>query len=221
MRAGVSHTQVTDTTGLPDTGVTYAELSGLVECGLEDLTSTNSGEDADGDLRGGMSGLGFTESLESHLSDYFFNSGDMKRPPLVHGCGVADESNAIDFREAALLGRLSNNEGVYFNTHEPFCFITVGVQGAGKSHTLACVLESCLIPFPEAGIIRLDVPMTGLVLHYDQSINSVCEATGLLSPTKIIQRLLGPSATHRCVPKVGIRVHALLCVCMTVIRMYV
>jgi hypothetical protein len=205
MRAGVSHTQVTDTTGLPDTGVTYAELSGLgLDSGFDDLTSTNSGEDGEGDLAGHMSGLRFSDSLESYLSDYFFNCGDMKRPPLVHGCGVADESNAMDFREAALLGRLSNNDGVYFNTHEPFCFVTVGVQGAGKSHTLACVLESCLIPFPEAGIIRLEVPMTGLVLHYDQSINSVCEATGLLSPTKIIQRLLGPSATQRCVPKVRV-----------------
>jgi hypothetical protein len=192
---------VTDITGLPDTGVTYAELSGLVDAGFEEFTYTQSNDDGEFE-QSGLTSLGFGDALESCLSDYFFNTGEMKRPPLVHGCGVADEISALDFREAALLGRLKNGEGVYLNTHEPFCFVTVGVQGAGKSHTLACVLESCLLPFPEASVIRLDVPMTALVLHYDQSINSVCEATGLLSPTRMLQKILGPAAMQRCVPKV-------------------
>ena len=64
---------------------------------------------------------------------------------------------------------------VYLNTHEPFCLVTVGVQGAGKSHTLATILEGCLIPFPENNINRLNKPMTTLVLHYDESSTSRCE----------------------------------------------
>jgi hypothetical protein len=78
-------------------------------------------------------------------------------------------------------------EGVYLNTHEPFCFVTVGVQGAGKSHTTSCVLESCLVPLDTCNIVKLSSPMTSLVLHYDHSSKSVCEAAGLLSPNPSFQ----------------------------------
>ena len=72
---------------------------------------------------------------------------------------------------------------VYLNTHEPFCFVTVGVQGGGKSHTLGCVLEACLVPVPEEGIAELSAPMSALVLHFDPSPTSVCEVTGLIRPS--------------------------------------
>jgi len=78
-------------------------------------------------------------------------------------------------------------EGVYLNTHEPFCFVTVGVQGAGKSHTTSCVLESCLVPFETCNIVKLSSPMTSLVLQYDHNPKSVCEAAGLLSPNPSFQ----------------------------------
>ena len=97
-------------------------------------------------------------------------------------------------------------EEVYLNTHEPFCLAAVGVQGGGKSHTMACVLEACLVPFPEAGIVRLRQPMSTLVLHFDQNVTSVCEATGLISPLPPLSRILsggagGPSAGPRCLPR--------------------
>jgi len=89
----------------------------------------------------------------------------------------------------------------YLNTHEPFCLVAVGVQGAGKSHTLACALEACLVPFPSENVVRLEAPMTALVLHYDTAVTSVCEATGLLSPAPALARLLGPAAaSSACVP---------------------
>ncbi|KAJ1485872.1 hypothetical protein T484DRAFT_1791820, partial [Baffinella frigidus] len=67
----------------------------------------------------------------------------------------------------------------FLNTNEPFCFAAVGVQGAGKSHTLACVLEGA-----------------ALVLHYDQSPVAVCEAMGLLHPAPMIARILGTPVSH-------------------------
>ena len=103
---------------------------------------------------------------------------------------LGDQSAASSFKEMSLLGHLtandavSNGEPVFLNTNEPFCLTTIGVQGAGKSHTLACVLESCLMSCKvDAEVIRLQKPMTALVLHYDQSTTSVCEAAGLLSPS--------------------------------------
>lgn len=80
---------------------------------------------------------------------------------------------------------LSEVEEVYLNTHIPFCLAAIGVQGAGKSHTLGCILESCLLSdstLQDSNVIRLHKPMTAMVLHYDQSTTSVCEAAGLLSP---------------------------------------
>lgn len=124
---------------------------------------------------------------------------------LERGFSIADRASSKRFAEAAYFGRISECEVVeedgaavdlgeneiYLNTHEPFCLAAVGVQGAGKSHTMAVVLESCLIPCPyptDQELIRLQRPMTALVLHYDQNVTSVCEATGLISALPALQQ---------------------------------
>ena len=71
---------------------------------------------------------------------------------------------------------------------DPFCLITVGVQGSGKSHTTACILESCLLPFPP--VVNVEQAMAVLVCHYDQSDVNCCEATGLSNPSAKIASLL-------------------------------
>lgn len=81
---------------------------------------------------------------------------------------------------------------LFLNTHEPFCLVTVGVQGGGKSHTLATVLEGCLIPC--SPVVKLRSAMTAMVLHYDQNPNSVCEATGIISPAASVAKLFGQGA---------------------------
>ena len=104
------------------------------------------------------------------------------------GYMLADHLNAPNFHECALVGQLiamskldnenqvqEQDQKVYLNTHEPFCLVTVGVQGSGKSHTLATVLEGCLIQFPVKSVCRLEKPMTTLVLHYDENETSRCE----------------------------------------------
>jgi hypothetical protein len=70
---------------------------------------------------------------------------------------------------------------LFLNVTDPFCLITVGVQGAGKSHTTNCVLEACLLPY--AHVTQVRQPMTALVCHYDQSDINCCEATGLARPS--------------------------------------
>jgi hypothetical protein len=151
--------------------------------------------------------------LEQHISssddlaNYFFaDNSSSKSDALAAGIGMADFSHSRSFSEAALLGRFLDgpnsdvltDRAAFLNTHEPFCFATVGVQGAGKSHTLACVIEACLIPFPDLDVVRLQAPMSAVVFHYDQSVNSVCEATGLIEPSLFVQRLLGASPVPRC-----------------------
>jgi hypothetical protein len=143
-------------------------------------------------------------STDDMVSDFFFGNSEKSKSLAKQGFTLASRQLASEsFAEAAFLGRLvpsrEKKSGtpvapvinpvdseIYLNTHEPFCIATVGVQGSGKSHTLAVILESCLIPFAAPKnheIIRLSSPMTALVLHYDQNVTSLCEATGLICPS--------------------------------------
>jgi hypothetical protein len=69
---------------------------------------------------------------------------------------------------------------VYLATHAPFCLVAVGVQGAGKSHTLSCVIENCLLDMPKD--IQGDSGMAALVFHFDQAPENMCEAVTLSKP---------------------------------------
>ena len=92
---------------------------------------------------------------------------------------------ACGSRDAGVLGTVFAPTGertvAALNTAEPFCLIAVGVQGAGKSHTLGVVLEDCLLD--EKPVVNLSAPITSLVFHFDKNNKNVCEAVGL---TKLV-----------------------------------
>ncbi|RAK89292.1 hypothetical protein BO79DRAFT_146640 [Aspergillus costaricaensis CBS 115574] len=71
---------------------------------------------------------------------------------------------------------------LFFNVSHPSSVFICGSQGSGKSHTLSCLLENCLIQ-SKAG--KLPNPLTGLVFHYDTFFSDVtgspCEAAFLSS----------------------------------------
>lgn len=72
---------------------------------------------------------------------------------------------------------------VLLNTKAPWSAFLCGSQGSGKSHTLSCMLENCLLNDPSIG--KNPVLLAGLVLHYDGSRGSgVCEAAYLCSKVK-------------------------------------
>ena len=103
------------------------------------------------------------------------------------GISLADCTNKSILKESALLG-LSNTEEIFLNLYEPFCIATFGLQGSGKSHSLSVIVENCLLSTSncvhneDKVIIDLKTSMCCLVLHYDQSAQSVCEVTGLTKP---------------------------------------
>jgi hypothetical protein len=75
------------------------------------------------------------------------------------------------------------HEPVLLNTNAPWSAFLCGSQGSGKSHTLSCMLENCLLDDPQIG--KNPHPLAGLVLHYDGSRGSgVCEAAYLCSKVK-------------------------------------
>jgi hypothetical protein len=89
----------------------------------------------------------------------------------------------------------SVSDTVYLNTEAPFCAICIGVQGAGKSHTMNVVLENCLLStvedynYPTRPVIRTHQSMAGLVLHFDQSQANMCETVGLVEPTPKLRNI--------------------------------
>ncbi|KAJ5471931.1 hypothetical protein N7539_008500 [Penicillium diatomitis] len=80
---------------------------------------------------------------------------------------------------------------LFFNVSSPSSVFICGSQGSGKSHTLSCLLEGCLIP-SKAG--RLLSPLTAVVFHYDAFIcdggGSPCEAAFLSSHPNLKVRVL-------------------------------
>ncbi|KAJ3160021.1 hypothetical protein HDU86_001286 [Geranomyces michiganensis] len=83
------------------------------------------------------------------------------------------------------MGNIVNADGergkglseVYINTHDPFCLVTLGVQGSDKSHTIASVIESCMLHHPR--FINAEPPVKTMVFHFDQDASNYCEAVTL------------------------------------------
>lgn len=77
----------------------------------------------------------------------------------------------------------SGHRPLLLNTNAPWSAFLCGSQGSGKSHTLSCMLENCLLDDPKIG--KNPHRLAGLVLHYDGSRGSgVCEAAYLCSKVK-------------------------------------
>ncbi|KAF8651072.1 hypothetical protein AX16_004934 [Volvariella volvacea WC 439] len=70
---------------------------------------------------------------------------------------------------------------LYINTNAPFSAVICGLQGSGKSHSTAVLLESCLIKDDRLG--SLPKPLSAVVFHFDTAAggNRVrpCEAAYL------------------------------------------
>ena len=71
---------------------------------------------------------------------------------------------------------------IFLNVNPPWSAFICGSQGSGKSHTLSCMLENCLL---ESKLGKLPNPLAALVFHYDRftscTSNQACEAAYLCS----------------------------------------
>jgi hypothetical protein len=128
-------------------------------------------------------------------------------PVLDHIETLDKEGTQASFSQYGLLGGKSEDlrDGTYMGeghakTRDPRIFHNIaapsstficGSQGSGKSHTLSCLLENCLIP---SKANKLPNPLTSLIFHYDSFISdeggSPCEAAYLASHSKVKVRVL-------------------------------
>ena len=95
---------------------------------------------------------------------------------------------------------------IFQNVATPMSAFICGSQGSGKSHTLSCMLENCLVN-STAGV--LPRPLTGIVFHYDNFVSdtggSPCEAAFLSSNAGIKVRVLCPPTN---ITQMKVRIHA-------------
>jgi hypothetical protein len=88
---------------------------------------------------------------------------------IQHAPLLSATSFTVENRDAVpqygLLGS-HEKELLFLNTNVPFSAFICGVQGSGKSHTTACILENALIPSKQLG--RLESPLSALVFSYGQ-----------------------------------------------------
>ncbi|KAK8008747.1 hypothetical protein PG991_011298 [Apiospora marii] len=120
-------------------------------------------------------------------------------PVLEHARSLRQSSKSTPFPQYALLA--GNNEKgygpgfadsrIFYNVASPSSIFICGQQGSGKSHTLSCLLEGCLMP---SKLGRLPHPLTGIVFHYDTFVSDAsatpCEAAYLASSADIKVRVL-------------------------------
>lgn len=84
---------------------------------------------------------------------------------------------------------------LFLNVNTPWSTFICGSQGSGKSHTLSCMLENCILP--SSGLGKVPRPLAAMVFHYDKfnSYNSgqICEAAFLCSLGIQVTVLVSPS----------------------------
>jgi hypothetical protein len=92
---------------------------------------------------------------------------DIEHAPLLSAPMVAQHAKDL-VPQFGFIGNHMDQAGrdirLFQNTNVPFSAFICGVQGSGKSHTTACMLENALIPSKHLG--RLEAPACALVFGY-------------------------------------------------------
>ncbi|KAL7268095.1 hypothetical protein RUND412_009296 [Rhizina undulata] len=118
--------------------------------------------------------------------------GHVNSAPIFPQYGLfAASLGLVEGTEIAALNGVGNKRvdpRVFLNSNAPFSTFICGLQGSGKSHTLACMLENFIFRSPALG--RLPNPLAGLVFHFDKYTSLLstvrpCEAAYLASDVPI------------------------------------
>ncbi|KAF2718429.1 hypothetical protein K431DRAFT_287707, partial [Polychaeton citri CBS 116435] len=91
--------------------------------------------------------------------------------------------------------RIEKHQPVLLNVQAPQSIFLCGSQGSGKSYTLSCILENCLLPDVKVG--RLKRPLCGLAFHWDKGSGDVpAEVAGLCSQGVNVRVLVSTSRSQ-------------------------
>ena len=117
---------------------------------------------------------------------------------LRHHPEETNSSTDYDVGDASMNGlRIDEDPRIFLNVSSPWSAFICGSQGSGKSHTLSCMLENCLL---ESSLGKLSHPLAGLIFHYDRLASSsdiqICEAAYLSSGVPV-RVLVSPTNLRR------------------------
>ncbi|KAK1999573.1 hypothetical protein LX36DRAFT_574024 [Colletotrichum falcatum] len=100
-------------------------------------------------------------------------------------------------------GALTEASRLFHNVACPSSVFICGSQGSGKSNTLACLLENCLIP---SNLGKLPQPLAGIVFHFDTFVSDSgglpCEAAFLASNNRASVRVLCAPTNVRTIQEI-------------------
>jgi energy-coupling factor transporter ATP-binding protein EcfA2 len=140
----------------------------------------------------------FTKKVLDHSEKFFSQYG------FLAGMSDVLDSNAAMNINATGPSRPADPR-LFFNISAPSSAFICGSQGSGKSHTLSCLLENCLM---KSDVSKLDNPLAGLVFHYDSFTSDVkgtpCEAAHISTNPNVKVRVL-VSPTNLQTMKVSLR----------------
>lgn len=149
----------------------------------------------------------FTWPVKS-VSSTYLSSNTLRHPD--EGCSADPVCQGLTeptspFTQYAVLGselastqrpdRSEMENAVFLNTNAPWSAFLCGSQGSGKSHTLSCILENCLMSTPDVG--KTPKPLSGIVFAYDaHSADFACEAAHMATEIPV-RVLVSPSNFRR------------------------
>lgn len=148
---------------------------------------------------------GTTEKMEEIRSTPLFSTAVAKWGRSKPGVGFPQFALLAGLREGTHLRQQrgdddekknsSSDPRIFLNVNAPWSVFICGSQGSGKSHSLSCMLENCLLPHPRLGL--LPNPLTALVFHYDSFTSmaggQVSEAAYLCSSGLAVRVLVSPT----------------------------
>jgi hypothetical protein len=120
-------------------------------------------------------------SLLGHLL-----TGPLDRVAAAANVGVGLTSPVTPIQDGQ-----SGIEPIFVNTDVPFSAFICGKQGSGKSYSLSCLLEGCLLSNDQLG--KLPQPLSGIVFNYDSQSVNVAEAAYLCSAGVPVTVFVSPS----------------------------
>jgi len=127
----------------------------------------------------------FTEPVRKYARSMTTNKSTEK-PFSQYGLLAGDISSSMIGNDET-----SSDIRIFHNVAAPSSFFICGSQGSGKSHTLSCLLENCLV---KSQANELPNPLAATVFHYDSFSSddggSPCEAAWLSSNPHIKVRVL-------------------------------
>ncbi|KUJ23879.1 uncharacterized protein LY89DRAFT_776094 [Mollisia scopiformis] len=169
----------------------------ISEAGNLDTAPQGNTEDADSILRLQLALLNLPSGEEGTIEQTLI---DNVKNAVLFSADVLGRFGQNVLPQYGLLGSsdqtpstTASDSRLFLNTNVPFSAFVCGVQGSGKSHTTACMVENYLIPSPILGVLQK--PLSALVFNFAEYSSGAsfrpCELAFLASPGSQLPGHLG------------------------------